>query len=575
MSDTALNKVIQYGTTAERTAFTPDPAVGSQVLYIWYDTDSTPDTYIWDGSAWVLINPAGGGGDVVGPASAINKALARYDGITGKLLSESPVIGEDDGRLSGVTDPTGLQDAATKNYVDVAIANLNVGGASQNSFLVSGGQIVWLSDYDFLISAATYYINGVLFSSAETPITLDPADGSDDRIDVIIVDDAGTVDFVTGTPAAQPSEPDIDPGTQLKLGIVFVPASSTEPVVNTELLYFENAGGPTEWNWTNSGASINVNSASNPKAPATKDIEGTTVTAGHYAQGQIPSGTYDPFNARLLILYIRSKATWANNRGLTISLRNAGVLVGQNVIINKTGSFGFDSSVTGVYQLVAIPITQFAIPVGQLIDQIRITVFGNGFGFYIGDISFQEEGASQLPVGITQEQADALYVSKSATLLTSTNQTAELPNSRELLAGTGVTFDDTTPGERTINASAAGQIYKITFVIDGGGSPITTGPTAPASIPVTGTIVRVRLLADQAGDAVVDIWNDDFASYPPTDADSITGGNEPELTADISFEDTTLTSWSPNVVAGDVMIANVDSVDGVIERLTIEVFIQP
>lgn len=57
MSDTALNQIIQYGTTAERTAFTPNPAASSQVLYIWYDTDNTPDTYIWDGSAWVNINP--------------------------------------------------------------------------------------------------------------------------------------------------------------------------------------------------------------------------------------------------------------------------------------------------------------------------------------------------------------------------------------------------------------------------------------------------------------------------------------------------------------------------------------
>lgn len=56
MSDTSLNKIIQYGTTAQRVAFTPAPAAGSQVLYIWYDTDNAPNTYIWDGAAWVLIS---------------------------------------------------------------------------------------------------------------------------------------------------------------------------------------------------------------------------------------------------------------------------------------------------------------------------------------------------------------------------------------------------------------------------------------------------------------------------------------------------------------------------------------
>lgn len=62
MSDTSLNRIIQYGTTAQRVAFVPDPAAGSQVLYIWFDTDNAPDTYIWDGAAWVQINSAVVGG---------------------------------------------------------------------------------------------------------------------------------------------------------------------------------------------------------------------------------------------------------------------------------------------------------------------------------------------------------------------------------------------------------------------------------------------------------------------------------------------------------------------------------
>lgn len=56
MSDTSIAKIIQYGTVAQRGAFTPTPATGSQVLYIWYDTDAAPSTYIWNGSAWVQIN---------------------------------------------------------------------------------------------------------------------------------------------------------------------------------------------------------------------------------------------------------------------------------------------------------------------------------------------------------------------------------------------------------------------------------------------------------------------------------------------------------------------------------------
>lgn len=105
---------------------------------------------------------ADAGGDVVGPASATDNALARFDLATGKLIQNSLAILDDAAILSGLTqldvgnirlvgnsifsltgnlifdsstsvvnfslnrlinvvDPTGAQDAATKNYVDSQI----------------------------------------------------------------------------------------------------------------------------------------------------------------------------------------------------------------------------------------------------------------------------------------------------------------------------------------------------------------------------------------------------------------------------------------------------------------------
>lgn len=40
-----------------------------------------------------------------------------------------------------------------------------------------------------------------------------------------------------------------------------------------------------------------------------------------------------------------------------------------------------------------------------------------------------------------------------ATYLTSTDESARLPNSRQLLAGSGITFDDSIPNERTVSAN--------------------------------------------------------------------------------------------------------------------------
>lgn len=50
----------------------------------------------------VTINPSAGSGDVVGPASATDNAVARYDSTTGKLIQNSVVTIDDSGNVAGV-----------------------------------------------------------------------------------------------------------------------------------------------------------------------------------------------------------------------------------------------------------------------------------------------------------------------------------------------------------------------------------------------------------------------------------------------------------------------------------------
>ena len=117
-------------------------------------------------------------------------------------------------------------------------------------------------------------------------------------------------------------------------------------------------------------------------------------------------------------------------------------------------------------------------------------------------------------------------------------------------------------------------IYKVGVTIDGGGSAISTGIKGYTSIPATGTIVRARMLADQVGSAVVDVWKDTYANFPPTNADSITAAAPPTIAADDSSDDAALVGWTTAVTAGDVLGFNVDSA-ATITRLTLEIWIQP
>ncbi|GAI77252.1 unnamed protein product, partial [marine sediment metagenome] len=57
-----------------------------------------------------------------------------------------------------------------------------------------------------------------------------------------------------------------------------------------------------------------------------------------------------------------------------------------------------------------------------------------------------------------------------------------------------------------VKADAGLPIVTITFIIDGGGSAITTGEKGHLRIPFACTINRVTMLADQSGSIVVDIW---------------------------------------------------------------------
>jgi len=53
-----------------------------------------------DGAGTITLPSGDGSGNVVGPASATDNALARYDGTTGKLLQNSPVTVDDNGNIS-------------------------------------------------------------------------------------------------------------------------------------------------------------------------------------------------------------------------------------------------------------------------------------------------------------------------------------------------------------------------------------------------------------------------------------------------------------------------------------------
>lgn len=99
----------------------------------------------------------------------------------------------------------------------------------------------------------------------------------------------------------------------------------------------------------------------------------------------------------------------------------------------------------------------------------------------------------------------------------------------------------------------------VQFVIDGGGAAITPGAKGFIQVPFACTITAARLLANQAGSIVIDVWKDTYANYPPVDADSITASAPLTISSAAKAENTSLTGWTTSVSAGDILGFHVDS----------------
>lgn len=80
MSDTAYPVFQHYGTNAQRLAFTPAPASGTQPIYLWYETD-TDNYYIYT-TTWKGPFSAGGTGTVTTTGSPASGNLTKFSGAT-------------------------------------------------------------------------------------------------------------------------------------------------------------------------------------------------------------------------------------------------------------------------------------------------------------------------------------------------------------------------------------------------------------------------------------------------------------------------------------------------------------
>jgi hypothetical protein len=281
--------------------------------------------------------------------------------------------------VSGLTDNTvSITPQQIRDAYDVSV---------EENIVIDGCNTIWTgTGLTYSVSPGSYYIKGVRYTTTGGSVTLDAADPTNARIDVIVVDTSGSVDKVTGTAAASPSEPAIDNESQLKRTIVTLAAGATTPAVTTTAVYTDN----TEWTATSSNAGrINPDSTNDPRS-GTKSVE--------FASPQVndnivfdKGSSLDFTNVNVLNFYVKSKASWGATAYLEFQmLTSTGAARGSTIVLGRN-RHGFIDTNTADFQQITVNFSNFQLRSTDVVQKLRIRVRGGTFtGCYLDDISFQQ-----------------------------------------------------------------------------------------------------------------------------------------------------------------------------------------
>lgn len=260
--------------------------------------------------------------------------------------------------------------------------------------LLNGLAVSYLSGLTFDVSPGDFTLGCFNFHSNGGQVTGTAAHATLARIDVVLVDTLGAVSILAGTPAADPSKPQVDPSYQLELTFYTVAALATTPTgVSSVNIYLNNA---PEWtatqsNWTASVAA-DFNSTTDPFEGTKHILISNTGTVGPAAELKFVNGSVlNIGDYTVLKFYIKPVSNFSIVQGISLRLGNGTAFVSPLVPV-RNGQFGFSRGLNS-WQLITIPISAFNVT-GTQFDRLYIYPIQSAKNFYLDVI--------QLQSGITQ-----------------------------------------------------------------------------------------------------------------------------------------------------------------------------
>jgi hypothetical protein len=242
--------------------------------------------------------------------------------------------------------------------------------------VVSGGIVSWLTGLQFQLSPTAYYINGTLYTIASDTVTLDAADATYDRFDILVVDINQDFTFVKGTASSDPLKPTPDVLTQIELTSIYIPALATEPdpLPIDEFIYSEYDS--EEWTASASGVAVIWDYDISPYN-GTYCANAGLLTNGDYFLFEYGSSQLDRANYETFILNLKLKATIPNTANRFVL-----EFLSDGVPVTNQYTLSFDRTSTA-WQNIGVSISALTW-YDDAFNQVRLTWLRTGGGSYDG-----------------------------------------------------------------------------------------------------------------------------------------------------------------------------------------------
>jgi len=247
-------------------------------------------------------------------------------------------------------------------YATIADIPLTTSSGTQ---LLTGGASWSGTGMVFDVTALTYQISGVNYTSAATSVTLSVGDPSDPRFDAIVVDEFGVVSAITGIPSTNPITPTI-PGDQVLVQYVLVNAGAITPTITDEWVYRESQAG--DWVGSIIGGAPAPTAVWNSPTPA-PPFAGTACLLASYsaysnsryirlqAPSPISRSTYVGLSLRVYLPVNFATLDGGAGRRPFIQLKGGPSLTPLG--IRYLDQHGLNPTLVGVWQQVTIPTALF------------------------------------------------------------------------------------------------------------------------------------------------------------------------------------------------------------------------